>query len=200
MALDHIGKLASDVAAIRTNVASIEATEKALREDLNQAVTAREEAELRNEVDRGKVTELSLRNELRQVASATGTTHEAASVSKVVCDPTVEADSRSGEQISEAPTETSSIDYIHVSSAHKLYARELEADRMSRIGDFCFPDARMTWRWLMQDFPVRPEMLRRLVGWHSAEQQKKCTKKCLLQTFQPPLTSSETSWKPKCIT
>jgi hypothetical protein len=55
-------------------------------------------------------------------------------------------------------------DFITVSSAHKLCARELEADRVSRIGDFRFRVARMTWRRLFQDFPVRSEMLRRLVG------------------------------------
>jgi hypothetical protein len=34
---------------------------------------------------------------------------------------------------------------------------------VSRIGDFRLP-ARMTWRRLVQDFPVRSEMLRLLVG------------------------------------
>jgi hypothetical protein len=57
-----------------------------------------------------------------------------------------------------------STDFITVRSAHKLYSRELEADRVSRIGDFRFPGARMTWRRLVPDNFVRSEMLRRLVG------------------------------------
>jgi hypothetical protein len=55
-------------------------------------------------------------------------------------------------------------EFIPVSSAHKSCARELEADRVSRIGDFRFPAARMTWRRLVQDFPVRSELLRLLFG------------------------------------
>jgi hypothetical protein len=55
-------------------------------------------------------------------------------------------------------------DFIPVSTAHKLYSREFESDRVTRIGDYRFPAARMTWRRFTQDFPVRPELLRRLVG------------------------------------
>jgi hypothetical protein len=47
---------------------------------------------------------------------------------------------------------------------HKLYARELESDRVSHIGYFSFPAARMSLRRLVQDFSVRSEMIRRLLG------------------------------------
>jgi hypothetical protein len=53
---------------------------------------------------------------------------------------------------------------ITVSTAHKLYYREFESDRVTGIGDYKFPTARMTWKRLVQDFPVRPDYLRRLVG------------------------------------
>jgi hypothetical protein len=55
-------------------------------------------------------------------------------------------------------------DFIPVSTAHKLYSREFESDRVTRIGDYRFPAARMTWHRFTQDFPVRPELIRRLVG------------------------------------
>jgi hypothetical protein len=44
---------------------------------------------------------------------------------------------------------TEDTEFIPVSSARKLCARELETDRVSRIGDFRFTAAEMTWRRLV---------------------------------------------------
>lgn len=54
--------------------------------------------------------------------------------------------------------------FIPISSAHKLYSQEFESERVTRIGDLKFPAAKMTWKRLVQDFPVEPHLLRRLVG------------------------------------
>jgi hypothetical protein len=56
------------------------------------------------------------------------------------------------------------VEYISVGEALKLYSRELEADRVSTIGYYRFPASRITWLRVVQEFPVRPELLRRLVG------------------------------------
>jgi hypothetical protein len=85
-------------------------------------------------------------------------------VSRVLHGEAVEEVYRAKKARAEVQTTAEDTEFIPVSLAHKLYARELETDRVSRIGDFWFPAARMTWRRLVQDFPVRYELLRRLVG------------------------------------
>jgi Retrotransposon gag protein/Zinc knuckle len=163
MVLEHIRMLSTEVAELRSDVARVESREESLLRERSEAVTGRQVAELRNEVERAKFTGISLRNELSQVTGKRPA-QETSPVSRVLDDGTVEEDSGVKETPAETLDNALSTDYIPVSSAHKLYARELEADRVSRIGDFRFPAARMTWRRLVQDFPVRPEMLRRLVG------------------------------------
>jgi Zinc knuckle/Retrotransposon gag protein len=54
--------------------------------------------------------------------------------------------------------------YISISTAHKIYSREFEGSRVSKIGDPNFPMAKLTWDRLVQDFPVEENLLRRLVG------------------------------------
>jgi Zinc knuckle len=54
--------------------------------------------------------------------------------------------------------------HMSISTAHKIYSRELEGSRVSKIGDPNFPMAKLTWDRLVQDFPVREHLLRRLVG------------------------------------
>jgi hypothetical protein len=161
--LEHIKMLSAEVVELRSDVARVEIREESLRQELSEAVTGRQVAELRNEVERAKVTEISLRNELSQVAG-TQPVQETSSVSRIIQDRSMVEDSGIKETPVEVLDKALPTDFITVSSAHKLYARELEADRVSRIGDFRFPAARMTWRRLVQDFPVRSEMLRRLVG------------------------------------
>jgi hypothetical protein len=109
-------------------------------------------SELRSDVARVEIREESLRQELSEAVTG-----------RQVAESQNE-DSGTKETPVEVLDKALSTEFISVSSAHKLYARELESDRVSRIGDFRFPAARMTWRRLVQDFPVRSEMLRRLVG------------------------------------
>jgi Retrotransposon gag protein/Zinc knuckle len=160
--LEHIKALAIEVAELRNDVSRVETREDSLRQELDEAVTARLMAELNNKVDRAKFTELPLQRDLSQV-SGTHPVQGTSSTPRVFHDGTGEQDG-SNEVPADIRNKALSMDFIPVSSAHKLYARELETDRVSRIGDFRFPAARMTWRRLVQDFPVHPERLRRLVG------------------------------------
>jgi hypothetical protein len=161
--LEQIRTLSSELAELRCDVARVETREDLLKEELSEAVTGRKIAELRNEVERAKVTELSLRNELSQIAG-TLPAQEASSVSRVLHGEAVEDVCRAKKVPAEVQTTAEDTEFIPVSSAHKLHARELETDRVPRIGDFRFPASRMTWGRLVQDFPVRSELLRRLVG------------------------------------
>jgi hypothetical protein len=161
--LEHIKLLSTEVAELRSDVARVEIREESIRQELSEAVTGRQVAESQNEVKRAKVTEISLRNEPSQIAD-TKPVQETSSMSRIIQDRTMEEDSGTEETPVEVLDKALSAEFISVSAAHKLYDLQLEPDLVSWIGDFRFPAARMTWRRLVQDFPVRSEMLRRLVG------------------------------------
>lgn len=120
--------------------------------------------ELRNEVAEVKSMGQSLRVEIDQIRSESregdvagddGFDQEVNDVDDIQ----IQGVSAVGQAV-----KTSEKDFIPVSTAHKLFSREFESDRVTRIGDYRFPAARMTWRRLVQYYPVRPELLRRLVG------------------------------------
>jgi hypothetical protein len=111
---------------------------------------------LRSEVREVKSREDSMRQELSRIVAASVIQGNTAVSGRIDDD----MDRSAGFQ----DQRRTKVEYISVGEAHKLYSRELEADRVSRIGDYRFPAARMTWRRVVQDFPVRPELLRRLVG------------------------------------
>jgi hypothetical protein len=83
----------------------------------------------------------------------------------IVC--VVTSDSRlehSSRLVEEAEGRLRGENHIHISTAHKIYSREFEGSRVSKIGDPIFPMAKLTWDRLVQDFPVQEHLLRRLVG------------------------------------
>jgi hypothetical protein len=139
--LDHMKTIISGIEELRSEVEKVKATDESRRKELSHATVLLPPQE--NTAVSGSVQNPVLNQEL------TTEVHQE-EVRKEDAVPMVPSLER--------------IEYIPVSSAHKLYSRELEADRVSRIGDYRFPAARMTWRRIVQDFPVRPELLRRLVG------------------------------------
>ncbi len=62
------------------------------------------------------------------------------------------------------PADVAERSTLPIGVTHKIYALELEEDLVSELGDSRFLANKLTWDRLMQDYPVDPEVQRRLVG------------------------------------
>jgi hypothetical protein len=139
--MTHMKTLNSRIEALRSEVRGVKSREDSMQQELSRIVAA-SEAQGNTAVSGRKFDDMD-------DGYGEKTTQEHGTVDKSVG---LQDQIRTG------------VEYISVGEALKLYSRELEADRVSRIGNYHFPAARMTWLRNVQDFPVRPELLRRLVG------------------------------------
>jgi hypothetical protein len=139
--MTHMQTLISGIEALRSEVREVKSREDSMRQELSRIAAASEGHG--NTAVSGRKDDDMRNGDGEKKAQEHGTVHRNAGLQD---------------------RGSFRVEYISVGEAHKLYSRELEADRVSRIGDYRFPAARMTWRRVLEDSPVRPELLRRLVG------------------------------------